>query len=181
MLPTPEQFARDAGALGIGDDDMVVVYDGAGIFSAPRVWWTLKAMGHDKVAVLDGGMPAWKAAGGALEKGPARPIAVTFTPRPNGGPGFAIGSPMLRRLPRAPLGNCGPVHERSAWLVSARKPKRPLPNDAAKRTKPKEPAAYGSRRSRDAVRTSGARSRRKSSAGMRRVTTRQQHFFSTCA
>ncbi len=85
MLPLPEQFARDAGALGIGDSDMVVVYDGAGIFSAPRVWWALKAMGHDKVAVLDGGMPAWKAAGGAIESGPARPKAATFTARPNGG------------------------------------------------------------------------------------------------
>lgn len=85
MLPPPEQFGRDAGALGIGDDDMVVVYDGTGIFSAPRVWWTLKAMGHDKVAVLDGGLPAWKAAGGPLERGPARPVAATFTPRPNSG------------------------------------------------------------------------------------------------
>jgi thiosulfate/3-mercaptopyruvate sulfurtransferase len=85
MLPLPEQFARDAGALGIGDNDMVVVYDGTGIFSAPRVWWALKAMGHDKVAVLDGGMPAWKAAGGALESGPARPTSTTFTARPNGG------------------------------------------------------------------------------------------------
>ena len=80
MLPAPDQFARDAGALGIGDGDMVVVYDGAGIFSAPRVWWALKAMGHDKVAVLDGGMPAWKAAGGALESGPAKPKPASFTP-----------------------------------------------------------------------------------------------------
>jgi thiosulfate/3-mercaptopyruvate sulfurtransferase len=85
MLPPPDQFARDASALGIGDGDMVVVYDGAGIFSAPRVWWTLKAMGHDKVAVLDGGLPAWKAAGGALESGPARPVAAKFTTRPNNG------------------------------------------------------------------------------------------------
>ncbi len=84
MLPMPEQFARDAGALGVGDSDMVVVYDGNGIFSAPRVWWAMKAMGHDKVAVLDGGMPAWKAAGGALESGPAKPNPATFTPRPNG-------------------------------------------------------------------------------------------------
>ncbi len=85
MLPAPEQFAREAGALGIGDSDMVVVYDGTGIFSAPRVWWALKAMGHDKVAVLDGGMPAWKAAGGAIESGPVQPKAATFTARPNGG------------------------------------------------------------------------------------------------
>jgi thiosulfate/3-mercaptopyruvate sulfurtransferase len=82
MLPPPEQFARDAGALGIGDEDMVVVYDGAGIFSAPRVWFALKAMGHDQVAVLDGGLPAWKAAGGKIETGPARPAATHFTARP---------------------------------------------------------------------------------------------------
>jgi thiosulfate/3-mercaptopyruvate sulfurtransferase len=83
MLPPPDQFARDAGALGIGDGDMVVVYDGTGIFSAPRVWWALKAMGHDKVAVLDGGLPAWKAAGGALETGPAENSPATFNARPN--------------------------------------------------------------------------------------------------
>ena len=83
MLPPPDQFARDAGALGIGDDDMVVVYDGAGIFSAPRVWWALKAMGHDKVAVLDGGLPAWKDAGGAIQSGPAAPRPTIFHARPN--------------------------------------------------------------------------------------------------
>lgn len=83
MLPPPDQFARDAGALGIGDNDMAVIYDGAGIFSAPRVWWALKAMGHDEVAVLDGGLPAWKAAGGKLESGPARIVPATFTARPN--------------------------------------------------------------------------------------------------
>lgn len=83
MLPPPEQFAREAGALGIGDGDMVVVYDGTGIFSAPRVWWALKAMGHDQVAVLDGGMPAWRAAGGALESGPAKTKPATFHARPN--------------------------------------------------------------------------------------------------
>jgi thiosulfate/3-mercaptopyruvate sulfurtransferase len=82
MLPPPGQFARDAGALGIGDEDMVVVYDGAGIFSAPRVWFALKAMGHDQVAVLDGGLPAWKAAGGKIETGSAQPAAAHFTARP---------------------------------------------------------------------------------------------------
>jgi thiosulfate/3-mercaptopyruvate sulfurtransferase len=81
MLPAADQFARDAGALGIGDDGMAVVYDSMGIFSAPRVWWMLKAFGHDKVAVLDGGLPAWKAAGGAMEKGPARIKPARFTAR----------------------------------------------------------------------------------------------------
>ena len=83
MLPPPEQFARETGALGIGDGDMVVVYDGVGIFSAPRVWFALKAMGHNEVAVLDGGLPAWKAASGALESGPAKPSTAKFTPRFN--------------------------------------------------------------------------------------------------
>ncbi|MES2291896.1 MAG: 3-mercaptopyruvate sulfurtransferase [Pseudomonadota bacterium] len=83
MLPPPEQFAREAGALGIGDGDKVIVYDGTGIFSAPRVWWALKAMGHDQVAVLDGGMPAWRAAGGALESGPAKTRPATFHAHPN--------------------------------------------------------------------------------------------------
>jgi thiosulfate/3-mercaptopyruvate sulfurtransferase len=82
-LAAPEQFARDVGALGIGNDDMIVVYDTMGIFAAPRVWWNFKVYGHDKVAVLDGGMPAWKAAGGAIEKGPANPKSVQFTPHFN--------------------------------------------------------------------------------------------------
>src|ERR1700759_704096 len=63
MLPPPDQFARYAGRLGIGNDDTVIVYDGAGVFSAPRVWWMFLAMGHDKVAVLDGGLPKWQAEG----------------------------------------------------------------------------------------------------------------------
>ncbi|HXR95902.1 MAG TPA: 3-mercaptopyruvate sulfurtransferase [Rhizomicrobium sp.] len=81
MLPSPELFAREASAMGIGNDDMVVVYDTMGIFSAPRVWWTFKAFGHGNAAVLDGGLPAWKAVGGALEKGPAKIKPAHFTAR----------------------------------------------------------------------------------------------------
>jgi thiosulfate/3-mercaptopyruvate sulfurtransferase len=81
MLPPAEEFARDVSRLGIGNGDMVVVYDSMGIFAAPRVWWMFKAFGHAKVAVLDGGLPAWKKAGGALEKGPARPKPATFAAR----------------------------------------------------------------------------------------------------
>ena len=108
MLPAPEQFARDTGALGIGDGDMVVVYDGTGVFSAPRVWWALKAMGHDKVAVLDGGLPAWKASGGALESGPAKPRPTTFTARPNGAIVRDFGAV------KAALGNTQVLDARSA-------------------------------------------------------------------
>jgi len=85
MLPAPENFARDLGALGIGDDDMVVVYDGAGLFSAARVWWMLRVMGHDQVAVLDGGLPKWKAEGRDLENGVRAPNPARFTARPVAG------------------------------------------------------------------------------------------------
>ncbi len=69
MAPSPEQFARQAGALGIGSEDTVVVYDDAGLFSAPRAWWTFRLFGHGKVFVLDGGLPRWRAEGRPLEHG----------------------------------------------------------------------------------------------------------------
>lgn len=61
MLPSPEHFSQDVAALGINSGDQVVVYDGMGIFSAARLWWMFRAMGHDRVAVLDGGLPKWRA------------------------------------------------------------------------------------------------------------------------
>ncbi|EOD81175.1 Thiosulfate sulfurtransferase, rhodanese [Grimontia indica] len=68
MLPSEEQFENAVGALGISNDDHIVVYDTAGIFSAPRVWWMFKVMGHEHVALLDGGMPAWEVIGGEIVK-----------------------------------------------------------------------------------------------------------------
>lgn len=59
MLPHPDEFARAVGALGISDQDRIVVYDDHGLFSAARVWWTFRAMGHEDVSVLDGGLPKW--------------------------------------------------------------------------------------------------------------------------
>lgn len=67
MLPQEDQFAVAADALGISNDDFVVVYDRQGIFSAPRAWWTWRVFGHTKVAVLDGGLKAWKDAGGPVD------------------------------------------------------------------------------------------------------------------
>ena len=66
MLPSTPQFEAAFGELGIGNDDDVVVYDGSGMFSAPRVWWMLRIFGHDRVRVLNGGLPAWLAEGGEL-------------------------------------------------------------------------------------------------------------------
>ena len=79
MMPTAGEFSKAVGALGIGDGEMVVVYDGTGMFSAPRVWWMLKAMGHEKVKVLDGGFPKWRREGRAVETGPAQRQDKFFT------------------------------------------------------------------------------------------------------
>lgn len=78
MLPGPAQFAEMVGALGIGDRDTIVVYDGVGLFSAARVWWTFRLFGAEKVFILDGGLPAWKAEGRPLETGAATRPPRTF-------------------------------------------------------------------------------------------------------
>jgi len=67
MLPAPADFEAGVRRLGIGAGTLVVCYDGAGIFAAPRAWWMFRVMGHENTVVLDGGLPAWIAAGGALE------------------------------------------------------------------------------------------------------------------
>jgi thiosulfate/3-mercaptopyruvate sulfurtransferase len=75
MLPRPEAFASAMRNIGIGDGMKIVVYDGAGLFSAPRVWWTFKTFGARDVVVLEGGFPAWEAEGRPIEEGPQRPRA----------------------------------------------------------------------------------------------------------
>ncbi len=69
MAPTQGRFARLAAELGLRNDARIVVYDQKGLFSAARAWWLLRLFGHDAVAVLDGGLPAWIAAGQAVEAG----------------------------------------------------------------------------------------------------------------
>ena len=76
MLPSAEQFAGQMSALGINNGDMVVVYDVHGIQTAPRAWWTFRAFGHDKVAVLNGGLPKWLAE--------HRPVSDDIIDRPRG-------------------------------------------------------------------------------------------------
>ncbi len=70
MAPPPEKFISRMRAMGVGDGHQVVVYDGAGIFSAARVWWTFRLMGKVDVAVLDGGLPKWLAEGREVEDMP---------------------------------------------------------------------------------------------------------------
>lgn len=86
MLPDQDAFARAMGELGVGDGMEVVVYDGAGLFSAPRVWWMLRIFGVRNVHVLDGGLPKWTAEGRPVERGaPKRrdgqPAGTQFTAR----------------------------------------------------------------------------------------------------
>jgi thiosulfate/3-mercaptopyruvate sulfurtransferase len=69
MLPGPEQFGEQVGALGIGETDTIVVYDDAGLYSAPRVWWSFRIFGATNVFVLEGGFAAWKAEGRKIEAG----------------------------------------------------------------------------------------------------------------
>jgi thiosulfate/3-mercaptopyruvate sulfurtransferase len=71
MLPSPADFAAAVEALGLGAGSRIVVYDQRGLFSAARVWWMFRVFGHDDVAVLDGGLPGWRLAGGAETSGPA--------------------------------------------------------------------------------------------------------------
>ena len=81
MVPTPARFAKVIGALGVSNASRVVCYDQKGINSAPRGWWLLRLFGHERVAVLDGGLPKWKAEGRPLESGePSAIMSATFTP-----------------------------------------------------------------------------------------------------
>ncbi len=81
MLPAARTFAARVGALGIGTGDLVVVYDTRGVVSAARVWWTFRAFGHDRVAVLDGGLPKWREEGRPLEAGAPAPRPRRFAAR----------------------------------------------------------------------------------------------------
>ena len=90
MLAAPGVFAEAVGRLGVSDSDTIVVYDHAGLLSAGRVWWNFRAMGHDEVYVLDGGLPRWIAEKRPLASGPVTSVTQTFTPL--AGP-LAVGRP----------------------------------------------------------------------------------------
>jgi thiosulfate/3-mercaptopyruvate sulfurtransferase len=108
MLPPPDEFAAKVGALGIGAQDLIVVYDGIGLFSAPRVWWMFRAMGLDAVAVLDGGLPRWRAQGRMLEAGRA-----TRAPR-------AFKAQLRPQLIRSRADVLADVTSKAAQIVDAR-------------------------------------------------------------
>ncbi|MEK7264872.1 MAG: 3-mercaptopyruvate sulfurtransferase [Pseudomonadota bacterium] len=81
MLASEADFAAKIGALGVSEKDHIVVYDDAGLFSAARVWWNFRTMGHDAVAVLDGGLPKWLREERAVETGRAAPAPARYSVR----------------------------------------------------------------------------------------------------
>jgi thiosulfate/3-mercaptopyruvate sulfurtransferase len=82
MLPAPQDFATAVRRLGVDADSTLVVYDTVGVFSAPRVWWSFRAMGHAKAFVLDGGLKKWVAEGHPVEAGWREPEHGEFKAHP---------------------------------------------------------------------------------------------------
>ena len=85
MLPAPHVFSSAMRKLGIGDGQTIIVYDDFGFYSAPRVWWTLKSMGAERVYVLDGGFPKWRAEERPVDDDTPRRTQSHFTSRLNHG------------------------------------------------------------------------------------------------
>ena len=83
MLPSSEKFSSHMRRMGLGDGSRVVIYDGAGLFSAARVWWMFRVFGHEDVAVLNGGFPKWRSENRPVESGEATPHRRHFTSRMN--------------------------------------------------------------------------------------------------
>jgi thiosulfate/3-mercaptopyruvate sulfurtransferase len=112
MLAPGPKFASRMRKLGLGDGHLIVVYDGAGVYSSPRAWWMLRAMGHDGVAVLDGGLPKWRREGRAVDDMETRHSPRHFSPMTN----HAI----IRDLAQV----SSALKDRTAQLVDARSASR---------------------------------------------------------
>jgi thiosulfate/3-mercaptopyruvate sulfurtransferase len=120
MMPPAAQFAGALGSLGIGSGDRVVAYDTSGTnFSAARAWWQLRAVGHREVAVLDGGLGGWKAAGLTMATGEEPRPSTTNYPTPSAIRGFRSRREVLALLdhPEAQLADA-----RSAGRFAGREP-----------------------------------------------------------
>jgi thiosulfate/3-mercaptopyruvate sulfurtransferase len=108
MLAPGAKFASRMRRLGLGDGNLIVVYDGAGTYSSPRAWWMLRTMGHEDVVVLDGGLPKWRREGRPVEDMTSPAYPRHFTPRQNHA--LARDFAQMLKIQR----------ERSAQIVDAR-------------------------------------------------------------
>jgi thiosulfate/3-mercaptopyruvate sulfurtransferase len=101
-LPSPQAFASRLGELGIGNDSQVVAYDEANGSIAARLWWMLRWMGHETVAVLDGGFKEWTARGGPVESGDTPPHVQHFEPYLDLDPTAVVTTAELEQILRDP-------------------------------------------------------------------------------
>lgn len=88
-LPDAAHFGQAMGALGLSDSDRIVVYEAGPMFAAPRAWWMLRTFGAKQVQVLNGGLDAWRLAGGEIARGEVHPVPTTFVARRD--PGALVG------------------------------------------------------------------------------------------
>lgn len=112
MLPTPELFTQAMRAVGINPEDHIIVYDSKGLFSAARLWWMLRVFGHERVSVLDGGLPAWRAGGYSLTDAKTLITEGNFT---------ASFNPYLGAEAEDVLHH---IQHHTAYIVDARSPER---------------------------------------------------------
>ena len=118
-LPDPAVFAALAGRWGIDGDSQVVVYDQGNSFYAARAWWLFRWLGHERVAVLDGGLAAWRAAGQPLEQQTPQNAPRTFVPRAN--PALVVeAADVLRAVPHGDTSSGATAPENRLRIVDAR-------------------------------------------------------------
>lgn len=125
-MPGADRFAEELRSLGVDDSSTVIVYDGAGIYSSARAWWMLRAMGFDQAAVLDGGLPAWAAAGLPVES--EKPSYAgphgDFTARPR--PGLITGSGLVTAALADPASAVFDARTRGRFTGEAAEPRAGL-------------------------------------------------------
>ncbi|WP_424212908.1 sulfurtransferase [Streptomyces sp. BI20] len=122
-MPGPDAFTEAVRELGLREGDTVVVYDAQGVYSSARAWWMLRAMGFDRVAVLDGGLPAWRAAGLPVEAEPARYAGPrgTFTARPR--PGLIVDADTVAKALADPAARVLDARTRGRYAGTAPEPR----------------------------------------------------------
>lgn len=125
-MPGPAGFTEELRSLGLRTGDTVVVYDGAGNYSSARAWWMFRAMGFDRVAVLDGGLPGWVAAGLPLESGAPTPAAERgdFTAAPRAG--LVVGADEVAHALTDPASAVFDARTRERFLGTAPEPRAGL-------------------------------------------------------
>jgi thiosulfate/3-mercaptopyruvate sulfurtransferase len=127
MAPSPDDFAIHMRALGLTNDDHVVMYDDSDVKSAARGWWMMRLFGHATVSILDGGLAAWKSAGGTLESGPPDDRqAGNFTARPAAGVGVVDMAALLGGIESGTAGQILDARAAARFAGAAPEPRKGL-------------------------------------------------------